>query len=632
MAETSRDELRALLARVDEVRGLSQGAARATPAALDDPRALVPLVSDLLNDLELAHRRLIETNVQLVSLREVAGSLAGTRNVAEATRLVARYLRGALDFDQIGLLLVDRERGVLTGTWAWGGSLAPVEVPLAEGDGAIVRALWHDRALQHEDPARHPALVVPDGHPLAAVFAEQSWLVCVPLEPAGGPPRSVPHADCQGCAIGSGSLAPPPGTDAAEWRGRREAERRTCTRCPHLPLLGVLAAARTTGSAGRAGSSAVSERGRLESVAFALAPMVENARLVHELARSEQLLADVLGSIPSGLVAVGPEGGTLSLNRTGQELLGISEEDATDLPVEGVIGEEAAALVQGTLASGKAVVGREVLLRPPVGAPLPARVTTSRLRDGTGRVYGAIATFLDLTPLKAAEERARQLDQLAALGRFTSSIAHEIRNPLTGINMGVRRLARSLADRPGEMENVEFVVREIRRLDRIVQELFDVTHPRRLDLAPRSLPETLRRAEQSVAGVLEARGVSVAREIVEPLPAVPHDGDQMQQVLINLLKNAAEASPAGSRITVQIACAGDARRTVAIEVRDEGSGIDAETRKTLFEPFFTTKKEGTGLGLYVTHEIVKRHGGSLTVASTPGKGSTFTVELPMERA
>src|SRR5262249_25848281 len=147
---------------------------------------------------------------------------------------------------------------------------------------------------------------------------------------------------------------------------------------------------------------------------------------------------------------------------------------------------------------------------------------------------------------------------------------------------------------------------------------------------PRSIAETLRRAEQSVAGVLEARGVTVTREIAGGVPPVTHDADQLQQVLINLLKNAAEASPPGSRVAVQIACAGEARRRVVIEVRDEGCGIDADTRKTLFEPFFTTKKEGTGLGLYVSHEIVKRHGGSLSVASTPGKGSTFTVELPME--
>jgi signal transduction histidine kinase len=257
-------------------------------------------------------------------------------------------------------------------------------------------------------------------------------------------------------------------------------------------------------------------------------------------------------------------------------------------------------------------------------------MTTSRLRDENGRAYGAIATILDLTPLKAAEERSRQLDQLAALGRFTSSVAHEIRNPLTGISMGVRHLSRALAAQPSEAENIDFVVREIRRLDRIVQELFDVTHPRKLDLAQRSLEDTLKRAEQSVAAVLEEHHVRVAHEIAPGLPRVPHDADQMQQVFINLLKNAAEASPADSRITVRMTGPAAPGAGVTVSVHDDGSGIDAETQQTLFEPFFTTKPKGTGLGLYITHDIVKRHGGSLTVQSDPGRGATFTVELPLD--
>jgi len=243
--------------------------------------------------------------------------------------------------------------------------------------------------------------------------------------------------------------------------------------------------------------------------------------------------------------------------------------------VSELIGEEAANLVAGTLDSGQPVLRREIIVRSPAGTPLPVRITTSRLRDESGRAYGAIATFLDLTPLRAAEERARQLDQLAALGRFTSSVAHEIRNPLTGISMGVRRLARALSEQPGEMQNVEFVVGEIRRLDRIVQDLFDVTHPRKLDLTPRALEDTLKRAEQSVAGVLEERAVSVKHDFATGVPAVPHDADQMQQVFINLLKNAAEASPAGSSITVRLSRTATPAASVLATVRDEGCGMDA---------------------------------------------------------
>ncbi len=626
MAESNRERLRVLLRRAEEVRGLSQGHGTPGIGALDEPEALMNVLGQLVDDLELSHRRLIETHVQLVSLREVASSLAGTRDAAEATRLVARYLRGVLDFDQVGLLLVDRARGVLTGTWAHGSTLTPIEVPLVGSGGAIPRTLWHDRSVQHHDPARHPALVLPSGHPLARVFADQSWFACVPLEPATGPRGHAPHPDCRHCIVGRSPLAPPPGSDPAEWRSTQEDAQQRCASCAHLPLLGVLVAARGADST----TPPSGEQARLESVAFALAPMVENTRLVHDLARNERFLVNVLDSMPSALVAFGRDGNTLSLNRTAQDLLGLPEDAARGLSVAELCGEECEAHILQTLASGQPVVRLETTLRTPAGTPLPVRLTTSRLRGENGHAYGAIATFLDLTPLKAAEERARQMDQLAALGRFTSSVAHEIRNPLTGIGMGVRRLSKVVASQPAEAENVEFVLQEIRRLDRIVQELFDVTHPRKLNLSPGSLEDTLKRAEQSVAGVLEERGVRISRDFASGLPPVPHDADQMQQVFINLLKNAAEASPAGSRLRVGLnPTPGDAGSVQAI-FSDEGSGIDAETLKTLFEPFFTTKPKGTGLGLYITQAIVKRHGGNLTVLSEPGRGATFTVELPLD--
>ena len=569
MTESNREELGALLRRIDEVRGLAPGVGASETAALDDPAALVPVLAQLVDDLERSHRRLIEANVQLVSLREVASSLTTTRDAGEATRLVARYLRGALGVEQVGLLLVDTERGVLTGTWAWPGGLTPVEVALSRAAGAIPAALSGDRVAA---AAPQRALVLPREHPLSPVFARHEWIECVALEPSLG---------VLAAARGPDAMPAPPG-----------------------------------------------ERARLESAASTLAPMLENARLVHELSRSRRFLADVLDSMPGALVAFATDGRALSLNRTAQELLGFDEASAVGLDAGNLLGDEADEQIAGTLSTGRPAVGRELMLRTATGAPLPVRLTTSRLRDEQDHAYGALATFLDLTPLRAAEERARQMDQLAALGRFTSSVAHEIRNPLTGIGMGVGRLARVLADRPAEAENLEFVRNEIKRLDRIVQQLFDVTHPRKLDLSPRPLEDTVRRAERSLEGLFEERGVRVACEVEPGLPPAPHDADQMQQVFINLLKNAAEASPQGASVRVKLA-RGRSGALLA-SVSDEGGGIDAQTRQTLFEPFFTTKPKGTGLGLYVTHEIVKRHGGSLAVLSEPGRGATFTLEIPLD--
>lgn len=634
MPDPDHDQLVGLLRKVEEVRGLSAAAGPSRTLTHDDPDTLVRTLGELVDELERAHRRLIETNVQLVSLREVASRLAETVDIGETTRTVTRYLRRAFGFDQVGLLLIDREQGLLTGAWtverAGDERTAALDVPLVGERGALARAVWMGRTLLHHDCQRHAPAFVAETHPLAQAFSQLGSLACVPLV------RSQPAAsDSQGaacdaaCVLGHARLlAPPAGETASRWAADREEVQRRCLSCRHLPTLGVLAMARAAGTP----ALGAADLTLIESIALSLAPMIENARLLQELRRSQRFQQHMLDSMASALVAVNLRREVLSLNRAGEELLGRPEEAVLGAPVREVMGEEGERLLDDAMALGREVARQETTLHRPDGEPLPVRLTSSQLRDEDGRVYGALATFLDLTPIKRAEEHARQMDRLAALGRFTSSVAHEIRNPLTGIGMGVQHLARALQGDSGQRENLEFIHSEIKRLDRIVQELFDVTHPRQLDLAPRPLADTLRRAQQSLAALIEERGLTVSVQAPADLPAVPHDADQLQQVFINLIKNAAEASPEGGAIRVELALATDKRPTgpsVVARVHDEGEGIDAETCRTLFEPFFTTKPGGTGLGLYITHDIVKRHGGSLTVHSTPGRGATFTVELPL---
>lgn len=636
MPSHEHDPLRSLLRKVDEVRGLGSSASPSRTISLEDPDQLVHTLGELVEELERAHRRLIETNVQLVSLREVASRLAETVDIGETTGTVTRYLQRAFGFDQVGLLLIDREQGVLTGSWTVvqgdSDSTHALDVPLVGERGALARAVWLSRTLLHHDCQRHVPASVQEAHPLMDAFSRLGSLACVPLvrsQPAASDEEGV---SCDAaCALGhSRILAPPPGDAASRWSAEREDVQRRCLSCRHLPTLGVLAMARSAG----APQLGAADLTLIESVALSLAPMIENARLLQELRRSQRFQQHVLDSMASALVAVNLRGEVLSLNRAGEELLGWSEEDVLGDPVGSLMGQEGEELLDEAMARGREVARQETLLRRRDGEALPVRLSTSRLRDEDGRVYGALATFLDLTPIKRAEEHARQMDRLAALGRFTSSVAHEIRNPLTGIGMGVQHLARALAGDERQSQNLDFIHSEIKRLDRIVQDLFDVTHPRQLDLAPRPLTETLSRARQSVAHLVEPRGIEWSLVAPADLPSVPHDPDQMQQVFINLIKNAAEASPEGGTLTVTLEPAHTRRRegaepAVLVHVRDEGTGIDAETCRTLFEPFFTTKPGGTGLGLYISHDIVKRHGGSLTVRSEPGRGATFTVELPL---
>jgi PAS domain S-box-containing protein len=631
--------LRDLLRRVDEVRGLGEPAGAPSAVEHDGSEALVRTVSELVEELERSHRRLIETNVQLVSLREVASSMVSSLDTGETTRTVTRYLHRAFGFEDAFLLLIDREQAVLAGTWTHGGEAREhshrLELPLVGDAGALTRSLWLNRTVHLRDPRRHVVAQLPEGHPLQEALAGLGTLACVPLQRSQSTPVAETHELCGArCALGDTVvIVPPPGPGADAWAIEREERQRHCLGCDLMPILGVIGMARPA----HAPPLTAADVTLLESIALSVAPVVENARLYQELRKSERFRLHVLDSMASALVAVNMQGEILTFNHAAEELLGFAEADVRGQPFGALFGEEGEIILRATLEHGRECVREETLLRSRDGAPVPVSLTTSLLRNERRAIYGAIATFVDLTPLRRAEDHARRQDRLAALGRFTSSVAHEIRNPLTGIAAGVQYLARALADGP-QRENLDFILSEIRRLDRIVQDLFDITHPRRFQMRVAPLDDAVRRAVHSLEPYLAERFTEVAVDVAPFTPAVPHDADQMQQVFINLIKNAAEASPPGGHIQVSLAAVPPAGRAghlgpgggVVARVEDHGSGISPDHLKTVFEPFFTTRKGGTGLGLYISHDIVKRHGGVLAVQSELGRGTTFSVELPLE--
>ena len=633
------DALRDLLRRVEEVRGLGEPAGTSTAVAGDASETLLHTVSELVEELERSHRRLIETNVQLVSLREVASSMVSSLDTGETTRTVTRYLHRAFGFGDAFLLLIDRERATLAGTWTRGRDGREhshrLELPLPGAAGALPRSLWLNRTVHMRDTLRHRIAELPEGHPLHETFSRMGSLACVPLQRSQAVPATQSHELCGGrCVIGdAANLVPPPGAAAEDWAVELEKSQRHCLGCDLLPVLGVVGMARPAD----APPITPADVTLLESIALSVAPVVENARLYQDLRRSERFRLHVLDSMASALVAVNMKGEILTFNHAAEELLGYREDEVRGSLFGALFGEEGDALLHTTLEQGNECVREETMLRAREGAPVPVLLTTSLLRGERRAVYGAIATFVDLTPLKRAEEHARSQDRLAALGRFTSSIAHEIRNPLTGIAAGVQYLSRALTEAP-QRENLDFILSEIRRLDRIVQDLFDVTHPRGLQRRVAPLEDAIRRAVLSLDADLTARGVSVTVAIAPATPPIAHDADQLQQVFINLIKNAAEASVSGATVHVSlgpVAAPRGGRRAkspagVVARVEDHGSGISSEHVKNVFEPFFTTRNGGTGLGLYVCHEIVKRHGGALTVDSEVERGTTFSVELPLE--
>jgi two-component system, NtrC family, sensor kinase len=240
--------------------------------------------------------------------------------------------------------------------------------------------------------------------------------------------------------------------------------------------------------------------------------------------------------------------------------------------------------------------------------------------------------------LSRAHRQIVQMEKMASLGKLSATVAHELNNPLAGILTYAKLVGRSLhAERfdPGEREEVarylDLIRKESRRCGDIVKNLLVFARVSGGEFALEHLDPILERAIMLVRHHLEIKGIRLESSGVEGDDTIVCDADQIQQALLALLVNAVEAMPKGGTLTLRAA---DDRETVRIDVSDTGVGIPPEVLLHVFEPFFSTKEggAGVGLGLSVVYGIVERHGGSVTVDSTVGRGTTFTLRFPRKLA
>ncbi len=245
-------------------------------------------------------------------------------------------------------------------------------------------------------------------------------------------------------------------------------------------------------------------------------------------------------------------------------------------------------------------------------------------------------SFNEMTgKLSEAQSQLYQSEKLASLGRLAAGVAHEINNPLTGVlAYSSALLKRTPADSEAR-DDLATVVRETKRCREIVQGLLDFSRQKTARKQAIQLPATIDRAIDIVGNQLAVGNVEVSKRYAADLPTVRADPDQIVQVLINLLVNAADAiGPAGGQIFVSCDLAeANGESFLEVKVADTGSGIAEKHLDRIFEPFFSTKAgQGTGLGLAVVWGIVEEHGGRISVDSKNGRGTTFTVRLPAQPA
>lgn len=252
---------------------------------------------------------------------------------------------------------------------------------------------------------------------------------------------------------------------------------------------------------------------------------------------------------------------------------------------------------------------------------------------GTGivAIYRGVIGPLQVELIKS-RSLAIQHEKLASLGTLAAGIAHEIRNPLTAINVRLHSLSKNLVQNSSEQEDALIIGHEIQRLERIVQEFLQFARPAEPKLITVSAESLLAKVQSLLVSQLERASIRLNLESVPDI-WVRVDPHQIEQVLINLIRNAAESIERDGTITLRVRT-GTARLTgrkcpvVMLEVSDTGRGIPPEVRKRMFDPFFTTKEEGTGLGLVIASRIIEKHNGTMQCRSESNRGTTFTIMLP----
>lgn len=260
--------------------------------------------------------------------------------------------------------------------------------------------------------------------------------------------------------------------------------------------------------------------------------------------------------------------------------------------------------------------------------------TLALVKDDAGQVTGAAMFFKDLTRVEQLEERERLRDRLAAVGEMAAVIAHEVKNPLAGIEVMAGLLRRRISDPPDAQQALTDIINEAKMANAIVQEVLDFVRPIRLQVEHTAVADAVDGAIH-LAGTKARRGnIAVDVELPEGLPRIQADQHQLMQLFTNLLINAYEAMNGQGRVAitampVRTDNGGQGRASVLVEFRDDGPGIPPDVADKIFDPFFTTKPQGSGLGLAIVRKIVDAHDGRIDLHTAPGGGTTIRVTLPV---
>lgn len=373
---------------------------------------------------------------------------------------------------------------------------------------------------------------------------------------------------------------------------------------------------------------------------------------IRELSRTRNYLNNTLNSMMNGLIGIDLQEKITIFNQAAEIITSYKAEKVVGLPHQNIFTHKNqffTSLFKKTLQERKSLIEERIFYR--FNQRVPLEIITNPVQDREGKIEGVLAVFRDLSLVKKLQEEIRDKEGLAVTGEMAASVAHEIRNPLSGIE-GFALLLKDALREKKQKEWADNIIEGARNLDNLVTNLLNFARPVRPDfqeieparIIEDILPFAFQEAEKKKIDLKVVKRF-IAQEI-----RIKGDADLLKQAFLNFMLNSIQAMVNKGRLTITIkqtnfSCINEflregkgdylltkSSRQILIEFSDTGCGISPEEKKKIFRPFYTTKKKGYGLGMSITRRIIQSHAGTVQVESEKGKGTTFTVIFPLPEA
>jgi len=357
--------------------------------------------------------------------------------------------------------------------------------------------------------------------------------------------------------------------------------------------------------------------------------------LTRQLEDVKNFTESIIQSIGSGIIITEMNDSITYINRAGERMLGYSKEEVIGRPLS-IFGlkEKQSAIPSFLNNPDDLDTRKEGWMLKRDHTEFPVGFTINNHLSIRGEKIGKIVVFRDLTNVYKIQEEILRMDRLVSLGKLASGIAHELRNPLAGIKTTAQALGEEMNGDDSRREYLHRITKEIDRLNDLLKTFFSFAKPQNLNLVHCHVKDIINEIIPFLIKEIADKGIRFSETYHPQLPMVEVDKTQMHQVFLNLFLNAIQAMPNGGELRIEAnpvisrSSVGSKQNFIKVVISDSGRGIPPHIVHKIFDPFFTTKSRGIGLGLSITYQIIKKHGGTIKVDSQWEKGTSFVINLP----